>query len=186
MSYRLQNIELIEKQKALKCELEKWVMIEESIYKQRSRVQWLKPGDSNSAYFFAQMKNRSLNGIQILTNDMGTQLVMEDDIEAEILGYYKKLLGSRADNIPAINPNVMKLGAVLNRDQQLQLIKPVTKEEKYWQIIGENVTQAVLEFFETTQMYRSINCTAITLVPKVRNPASIKEDLSPVVLCYTK
>ncbi|XP_019261589.1 PREDICTED: uncharacterized protein LOC109239475 [Nicotiana attenuata] len=58
MSYRLQNIELIDKEKALKCELEKWVMIEESIYKQRSRVQWQKLGDSNSAYFFAQMKNR--------------------------------------------------------------------------------------------------------------------------------
>ncbi|XP_019226307.1 PREDICTED: uncharacterized protein LOC109207776 [Nicotiana attenuata] len=32
MSCRLQKIELIEKEKALKCELEKWVMIEESIY----------------------------------------------------------------------------------------------------------------------------------------------------------
>ncbi|XP_019241757.1 PREDICTED: uncharacterized protein LOC109221761 [Nicotiana attenuata] len=153
------------------------------------------------------MKNRSnFNGIQILTNDMGTQLVIEDDIEAEILGYYKKLLGPRADNIPAINPNVMKLGAVLNIDQQLQLIKPVTKEEEWealkeigdlkalgydgfnvvffkksWQIIGENVTQAVLEFFETTQMYRPINCTAITLVPKVRNPASIKDTQSAFV-----
>ncbi|XP_009771372.1 uncharacterized protein [Nicotiana sylvestris] len=40
MSSRLQNKELIEKEKALKCELEKWGKIEESIYKQRSRVQW--------------------------------------------------------------------------------------------------------------------------------------------------
>lgn len=120
MSFRLQNKELIEKEKALKCELEKWGKIEESIYKQRSRVQWLKLGDSNSAYFFAQMKNKShCNGIQSLTNDVGTQLVMEDDIETEILWYYKKLLGSRAESIPAINPNVMKLGAKLNRDQQL-------------------------------------------------------------------
>lgn len=76
------------------------------------------------------MKNRNhLNGIQSLTNEVGTQLMMEEDIEAEILGYYKKLFGSRADSILAINPNTMKQGTTLNRDQQVQLIKPVSKEE---------------------------------------------------------
>ncbi|XP_075101884.1 uncharacterized protein LOC142177307 [Nicotiana tabacum] len=112
MSSKLQNKELIDKEKELKGELEKWGKIEESIYMQKSRVQW-----------------NHLNGIQSLTNEVGTQLMMEEDIEAEILGYYKKLLGSRADNISAINPNTMKQGTTLNRDQQVQLIKPVSKEE---------------------------------------------------------
>ncbi|XP_019264348.1 PREDICTED: uncharacterized protein LOC109241980 [Nicotiana attenuata] len=129
MSSNLQRQDLIEKEKTLKGDLEKWILIEESIYRQRSRVQWLKLGDSNSANFFAQMKNRSnLNGIQFLTNDMGDQLVLEDDIEAEIMGYYKKLLGSSAESLPAINPNDMKMGPVLNREQQLLLIKQVSKE----------------------------------------------------------
>nr|XP_009759334.1 PREDICTED: uncharacterized protein LOC104211894 [Nicotiana sylvestris] len=133
MSGRVQQPDLIEKEKTLKYELEKWSLIEESIYKQRSRVQWLILGDSNSAYFFAQMKNiNNLNGIQALTNKGGIQLMLEKDIEAEIMEYYKKLLGSRAESIPAINPNVMKMGTTLSREQQLQLIQPVTKEE-IWQ-----------------------------------------------------
>ncbi|XP_075109284.1 uncharacterized protein LOC142181060 [Nicotiana tabacum] len=120
MSSNLQKLELIEKEKTLKEDLEKWVLIKESIYRQRSRVQWLKLGDSNLAYFFAQINNRSnLNGIQILTNDMGNQLVLEEDIEEEIMGYYKKLLGSRADNLPVINTNDMIMGVILNREQLL-------------------------------------------------------------------
>ncbi|XP_016432563.2 uncharacterized protein LOC107759196 [Nicotiana tabacum] len=92
MSSKLQNKELSDKEKELKGELEKWGKIEESIYRQKSRVQWLKLGDSNSAYFYSQMKNRNhLNEIQNLTNEVGTQLMMEEDIEAEILGYYKKI-----------------------------------------------------------------------------------------------
>ncbi|XP_075104573.1 uncharacterized protein LOC142178608 [Nicotiana tabacum] len=201
MSSILLNAELIEEEKELKSKLEKWILIEESIYRQRSRVQWLKLGDTNSAYCFAHTKNMSsLNGIHALTNDVGVQLHMEEDIEAEILDYYKQLLRSNAPAIPVIDPNVMQRGAVLKRDQQVQLIQPVTRQEiwkalqyindlktpgyyglnaaffkKSWHIIGEEVTQAVLNFFETSQMFKPINCTSITLIPKVRNPANIKE-----------
>ncbi|XP_009772717.1 uncharacterized protein LOC107803069 [Nicotiana tabacum] len=201
MSNRMQDTKLIEKEKVLKHNLEKWVMIEENVYKQKSRVQWLKLGDSNSGYFFAQMKHRNnTNRIQMLTDDMERQLVLDDEIEAEILGYYRKLLGSKDDSIPAINPNVIKMGTILSREQQMQLIKQVTKEEigevleeindqkalgydgfnaiffkRAWGSIGEEVTQAVKEFFDIAQMYKPVNCISITLIPKVKSPTSIKE-----------
>ncbi|XP_019224867.1 PREDICTED: uncharacterized protein LOC109206500 [Nicotiana attenuata] len=130
MSSRLLNVELTEEEKELKSKLEEWILIEESIYRQRSRVQWLKLGDTNSAYFIAHMKNRNnLNGIHALTNDLGVHLHMEEEIESKILGYYKQFLGSNARAIPAIDPNVMQRGAVLKREQQVKLIQPVTRQE---------------------------------------------------------
>ncbi|XP_019256264.1 PREDICTED: uncharacterized protein LOC109234650 [Nicotiana attenuata] len=83
-----------EVEKELRLQLEKWDAIEESIYKQKSRVQWLNLGDSNSAYFFASIKNRrAQNQIKTLTNAAGDIVQTEKGIEEEIINFYQGLLG---------------------------------------------------------------------------------------------
>lgn len=56
--------------------------------------------------------------------------------------------------------------------------------KKSWPVIGEEVTHAIMQFFETTEIYRAINCTVITLIPKIKNPFSIKE-FRPISCCTT-
>ncbi|XP_019237273.1 PREDICTED: uncharacterized protein LOC109217477 [Nicotiana attenuata] len=64
--------DMFDTEKITKQQLEKWSKIEENIYKQRSRVQWLKLGDSNTAFFFTSMKGRTTqNQIKLLTTDDG-------------------------------------------------------------------------------------------------------------------
>lgn len=46
----------------------------------------------------------------------------------------------------------------------------VTFFKNTWQIIKHEVSEAILEFFHTSPMYRPINCTTITLVPKNPQP----------------
>nr|XP_016515087.1 PREDICTED: uncharacterized protein LOC107831807 [Nicotiana tabacum] len=126
------NTMLMEEERELKCQLEKWSGIEESIYKQKSRIQWLKKGDSNTSYFFASVKHRySQNHIRNLKNDQGERLHTEAEIIKEITGYYEKLLGTSTNTLPTIDPFVLKEGPLLTMEQQRELIQPVSRVEVY-------------------------------------------------------
>uniref|UniRef100_A0A1S3ZI61 Uncharacterized protein n=1 Tax=Nicotiana tabacum TaxID=4097 RepID=A0A1S3ZI61_TOBAC len=179
-------------EKDMKAQLEKWLEVEESIMKQKSKVNWLKLGDGNTTYFHASMKNRCCqNKIKSLTKANEVVVQSKQETEEEVLGFYKQLLGSSDGIVPTINPVVMRDGTLVNRQQQLQLMKDVSKEEVYnallgigdnkapgygefnalfykkaWPMIGEEVTEAVMDFFINSELYQPINCTTATLVPK--------------------
>lgn len=122
--------EMFEKERKMKSELEKWVLIEESILKQKSRIQWMKLGDANTTYFHVSMKSRvSINMMRSLQNSQGDMVHTEKEITEEVLQFYRSLLGSNASQLPAINHGVMRKGPVLDRSYQLGLIQPVTREE---------------------------------------------------------
>lgn len=104
--------------------------IEESIMKQKSRVQWLQLGDGNTTYFHASLKNREAqNRFTSLITNTGRTITSRAEIEEEIIGFYKQLLGFCATQLPVVNIRVMKNDPVLNRSQQSHLIAPVSKKE---------------------------------------------------------
>lgn len=45
--------------------------------------------------------------------------------------------------------------------------------KKAWPLIRNKVTMAVRRFFNTGKIYNAINCTSITLIPKMLNPATV-------------
>ncbi|XP_070050256.1 uncharacterized protein [Nicotiana tomentosiformis] len=186
------QVELAEEEKELKQQLEKWVLIEECILKQKSRVKWLQLGDANNAYFYACMKNRTAhNQIRKLNTIDGNIAQTEKEVEIEVVKFYQKLLGAATDILPTIQLDVLDEGHKLTRDQQLKLIELVSREEVYnavediddqkapgcdgfnfhffkksWQVVGEEIIYAVMDFFHTGNMFKPINCTSVTLVPK--------------------
>ncbi|XP_019237786.1 PREDICTED: uncharacterized protein LOC109217943 [Nicotiana attenuata] len=158
-----QSEALVADEKEMQVQLEKWLGVEESIMKKKSRVKWLKLGDANTTYFFASMKNRcSQKKIRRLVKYNGDTMQTRQGIEEEVTGFYQQLLSSSANVLPAINPAVMRDGPMVNRVQQMQLIT-----EKAWPAIGDTITDAVMEFFSSSTMYQPINCTTVTFVPKV-------------------
>lgn len=59
--------------------------------------------------------------------------------------------------------------------------------KKAWEIVGEEIIEAVQEFFVTGKLHKAINCTTVTLIPKVKHLQKYQSiDLSLLVLLYTK
>lgn len=102
--------------------------------------------------------------------------------------------------MPAINSRLMKGSRVFNRCQQLKLIEHVTRENVLmslqgirdhkahgcdgfnilffridWQSTEEEVTDVVLGFFAIGIMCKAINCTTVTLIPKITHPGRVSE-----------
>lgn len=54
--------------------------------------------------------------------------------------------------------------------------------KRSWGIIKHEVYDAVKEFLTTKAMFRHLNCTSVTLIPKVPNPTKVK-DFRPIACC---
>lgn len=99
---------LMTKEKETITELQKWSSLQEQVYKHKSKAYWLEVGDGNNKYFFAHWKIRaSCNNISVLTSLDGRNLLKHEEIETEILQFYKNLLGSSANILPSIDVNIM-------------------------------------------------------------------------------
>jgi hypothetical protein len=54
--------------------------------------------------------------------------------------------------------------------------------QRYWPVVGQDVTRGVLSCLNSSQLLTSINHTFITLIPKVKNPERVTE-FRPISLC---
>ncbi|XP_059310638.1 uncharacterized protein LOC132061991 [Lycium ferocissimum] len=181
---------LLHKEKEVMLNLEKWSLLEESALKQKSRAKWIQLGDGNNKYFHAVIKERTQRKqICELTSLTGTKLTEPEVIKSEILNFYKSLMGTSSHTMPAVDKEIMRKGPVLNHAQRTLLCREVTEakiveglrsigDDKSPGIDGYNslfFKKAITNFFSSGKLYRAINCTAVTLIPKTPTPATVKE-----------
>ena len=200
--------ELVGKEKELLTKLEKWSMLEENALRQKARAKWIKLGDANNKYFSSVIKER--NNKKFIRNLMsldGRMLHEPQEIKNEFVLFYRSLMGTAADRLPAINTQVMKRGPILSRQHRIQLCATITDQEivealksigsdkapgidgynalffkHTWKIIEHDVIDAVKSFFNTGNLFKSFNCTLVSLITKVQSPKSVKE-FRPIACC---
>ncbi|XP_019240844.1 PREDICTED: uncharacterized protein LOC109220834 [Nicotiana attenuata] len=152
------NQMLIEREKQHMSDLEKWSTIEERILSQKSRATGIDYGDSNSEYFYAQLKIRaSKNNITSVYNDLGMKITDLKAVGKEFTEFFTQLMGNANGLMPRPNTKIDEAIRDMPKDKAPGL---------------------------DGRMMPAWNCTAITLIPKIRAPSKVK-NYRPIACCTT-
>ncbi|XP_042974784.1 uncharacterized protein LOC122306423 [Carya illinoinensis] len=195
----------LEEHKQACLEVQKWLERDELMWKQRSRVKWLREGDCNSRYFHSKASTRRRkNSIMQLQDESGCWQ-KGDQMDALITEYFQNLFTAAdwVDMGDILSGVEARVTAEMNED----LLKPYVAEEvelalkqmhpskapgpngmsplffqKYWGVIGNSITTALLSALNSGMFPKGLNHTFITLIPKKVSPSKVA-DFRPISLC---
>ena len=161
---------------------------------QRSKVLWAKQGDRNSKYFHSwATQQRCKNTIQKLWSSSGQWRSSNAEVAEILIDYFQELY-TLANQTPC-DAATVSIEKIISSDLNNQLEREFTvwevqkaiKEmaplkapspdempplfyQHYWDTIGNDVTQSVLHFLNSTCLLENLNHNFITLIPKKNSP----------------
>ena len=81
---------LATKEQDLQKKLDERYKQEEILWRQKSRIRWLKEGERNTKFFHSStVQRRMQNHINHITNQQGEQVEQHEDIEQVLLEHFK-------------------------------------------------------------------------------------------------
>ncbi|KAL5539433.1 hypothetical protein UlMin_045908 [Ulmus minor] len=181
---------------------------EEIYWRQRSRIEWLAHGDRNSKYFHHKAAERSRkNRITGLFSNAGEWNTDPGKILGIISDYFQDIFLSSSPSTSDFASVLSCVHPKVTTDMNNQLLRPFTSEDikkalmdmnptkapgpdglpaiffqKFWDIIGEDITKAALHILNDGGDMGSWNATLITLIPKIQHPTTVK-NFRPISLC---
>ena len=190
-------------QASFRADLEKAALLEEISWRQKSKVLFLKEGDSNTRFFHRMANsNRRNNCIENLMID-GAVTTNQDRIVHHVKQFFKNLYSKQQVQHPF--PNILDFPRI-SRDNVDWLEKPfeeskvleVIKEfngdksprpdgfsmaffQACWEILKSDIMAMFHHFHVTGQFEKSLNATFIALIPKKAVAMEIK-DFRPISL----
>lgn len=192
--------------KKIDVEIDELEYREETYWAQRSRQNWLRDGDKNTAFFHKKAEDRRRrNTIKGVFDEGGSWRTDEGEAEAVFVAYFKSLFESN-NNIEML-PVIDKVQPKVSQEMNQRLEEMYTEEEvvialkqmhptkapgpdgmpvlfykKYWPIVGKEVTSYVLNILNNGAPIEQINHTHVVLIPKKKVCQSTK-DYRPISLC---
>ncbi|GJV93480.1 reverse transcriptase zinc-binding domain-containing protein [Tanacetum coccineum] len=121
------NVALREREATCVIEFNEAVLTEERFLKQKAKIQWLKEGDANSAYFHKAVKSRvSRSRIDTVTNSEGV-VFDNNTVHDAFVTHYEMFLGHEGETS---NFNYANLFNVRINDQDAQdMVREISNQE---------------------------------------------------------
>ncbi|GKD35365.1 hypothetical protein Tco_1250874 [Tanacetum coccineum] len=160
-------------------------------------------GDSNSAYFHKAVKIRvSRSRINAVTNTKG--VAFENNVVPDVfVSHYETFLGLVGKTSGFNIANLFK--TCLNEQVASDMVRNVTAQEvkealfsmgndkspgpdgytaaffkEAWDVVANDVTNAICEFFRNGTLLKELNHTIIALILKVKSPTRFKDSNQPL------
>ncbi|XP_010696382.1 uncharacterized protein LOC104908909 [Beta vulgaris subsp. vulgaris] len=99
-------------------------------------------------------------------------------VSAAFLEYQKTLYNGKEQHQVVLS-TLLSRGKCINEEHRSIIQSPATKEDE---IVGDEVSEAILDFFKTGKLLKVINITTLTLIPKVTCHSSVTE-FRPIACC---
>ncbi|GKC40533.1 sodium/hydrogen exchanger 6 [Tanacetum coccineum] len=178
---------------------------EERFLKQKAKIEWLKAGNSNTAYLHKIVKSKCVrNRIEMVSN-ASNNLYDGNQVPGAFVNHYNQFLGAEGVTIPLDDHDLFT--RVLDDAKADFMVLDVSNNEvksvifsigddrapgpdnftavffkKAWDVVGGDITYAVRDFFFNGKLLKELNHTIISLIPKVTSPARIN-DSRPISYC---
>lgn len=180
---------------------------ERLFYLQKAKCAHLKNSDKCTKFFYMMAKrNAKRNFIVAVSREDGSSTTSLDQIAEEFIGFFQNLLGTSSGFVP-IDPSILNSGPLISQVQADGLVRDVNAWEikevlwsigddkapspdgfsacffkKAWNSVGDQVRQAVQEFFSSSKLLKQFNHAAIVLIPKSSHASSMGE-FRPIACC---
>ena len=172
---------------------------EATMWRQRSRILWLKDGDKNTRFFHSKAsQRRRRNYITRLHDANGNWCTNQQQIWDTIVDFYTNLFTSNRpdhleeviDVIPEVvtaemNASLTSEFTALEVEVALKQMAPLKAAgpdgmpplfyQNYWPLLGNDVTQFVLHFLNSGSLPAALGHSFVTLIPKVKNSESVSQ-----------
>ncbi|XP_071712784.1 uncharacterized protein [Rutidosis leptorrhynchoides] len=123
-----------EKERSILKEFNEAILDEEKLFKQKSKVQWLKEGDNNIGYFHKVVKGRANRSkINAIMDHSGT-MVEGNKVAATFVSHYENFLGSSSPCVDISDPDNTfnkRIDADLARDMIRQITDTEIKDAMF-------------------------------------------------------
>ncbi|GJU35720.1 RNA-directed DNA polymerase, eukaryota, reverse transcriptase zinc-binding domain protein, partial [Tanacetum coccineum] len=172
---------------------------EELFLRQKSKIEWLSEGDSNSKYFHNVVKGRINRGRISVVEDMCGIPHFGLSVGDQFVNHFQSVLGQSSKVLPIYNTDTL-FSKKLSEGDALYMIRDVSDDEVKralfdidnnkapgpdgyssqffkvsWDVVGKEFCKAVKEFFISGKLLKEVNSTVISLVPKLSTPRKVSD-----------